>query len=166
MKIPKRRRREGKTDYLKRIKLLKGGFPRIVFRKTNRYIIAQYVTSKEALDKVELSVNSKMLLKYGWPENLKGSLKSTPASYFTGLLIGKKIAKRNLEKSNIILDFGMYRALHKSRIYAFLKGVVDSGINVKYKEETFPGEERIKGSHMKKDFSDIFNKVKSKVENE
>jgi large subunit ribosomal protein L18 len=39
-KINRRRRREGKTDYSKRINLLKSGAPRIVFRKTNRYLIA------------------------------------------------------------------------------------------------------------------------------
>jgi len=52
MKINKRRKREYKTDYLKRIKFLKSNSPRVVFRKTNKYLIAQYTTSKEAKDKI------------------------------------------------------------------------------------------------------------------
>jgi len=43
MKTLKRRRQEFKTDYLNRIKLLKCGKPRLVFRKTNRYVIIQII---------------------------------------------------------------------------------------------------------------------------
>ena len=78
MKTVRRRRRENKTNYLKRVKLLKSGSPRIVFRKTNKYLIIQYVASKQAQDKINFGVNSKHLIKYGWPEEFKGSLKSTP----------------------------------------------------------------------------------------
>ena len=45
-------------------------------RKTNRNVIAQYVTSKEAQDKIEIGINSKILLKYGWPKEAEKSLKS------------------------------------------------------------------------------------------
>jgi len=162
MKIQKRRRRENKTDYLKRLKLLKSRSPRVVFRKTNKYIIAQYVTSKQAQDKIEIGVNSKHLINYGWPKEFEGSLKSIPAAYFVGLLMGKNIIKRKLETP--IADFGMLRALHKTKVYAFLKGLSDAGIKIKCKEETFPSEDRIKGKHMKKDFSKIFDEIKSKME--
>ena len=161
MKALKRRRKENKTDYLKRIKLLKSGSPRVVFRRTNRYVIAQYVTSKEAQDKVEIGINSKCLLKYGWPKK-HGNLKSIPASYLTGLLIGKKIIKEKLKTP--IVDFGMIRTLHKTKTYAFLKGLIDSGVEIKCNEETFPGEERIKGEHMKNEIP--FKEIKSKIENE
>ena len=129
MKVQKRRRKENKTDYLKRLKLLKSNSPRVVFRKTNRYIIAQYATSEEAQDRIVLGANSKDLMKYGWPENFKGSLKSIPASYLTGLLLGKKIIGKKLETP--IADFGMYRNLHKNRSYAFLKGLIDAGLKLK-----------------------------------
>ena len=164
MKTLKRRKKEHKTDYSKRIKLLKSGSPRVVFKKTNKYIITQYVKSKEARDKIEIGVTSKDLIKYGWPKELKGSLKSVPASYLTGLLIGRKILKKKLEKP--IADFGMVRVLHKNRAFSFLKGLKDSGIKVECKEEFFPAEDRIKGKHLKKDFSKIFEKIKSKIENE
>ncbi len=164
MKTLKRRKKEHKTDYSKRIKLLKSRSGRVVFKKTNKYIIAQYVKSREAMDKVEIGVTSKDLIKYGWPKELKGSLKSIPASYLTGLLIGKKIFGKKLEKP--IADFGMTRVLHKNRAFAFLKGLKDSGIEIKCKEEFFPPEDRIKGKHLKKDFPEILEKIKSKIKNE
>lgn len=162
MRTLKRRRHEGKTDYLKRLKLLKSGLPRIVFRKTNKYIIAQYITSREAQDKVEINVTSKKLKEYGWPDEFNGSLKSIPASYLTGLLIGKEIINKKLEPP--IIDFGMLRVLSKNKCFAFLKGIVDSGLQMKYNSEDFPEGERISGKNMKKDFSKTFNEIKSKIE--
>jgi len=163
-KTLKRRKREGKTDYAKRIKLLKGNAPRIIFRKTNKYITAQYATSKAAQDKIEIGITSKNLKEYGWPDEFEGSLKSIPASYLTGLLIGKEIIKNKL-KTPIVPDFGMIRAIRKNKTYAFLKGLVDSGVKIKCDKEFFPEEERINGKNMKKDFSKIFKEIKSKIEN-
>ncbi len=160
MKISKKRRRENKTDYLKRLKLLKSEKPRIVFRKTNKYIIAQYVISEEAKDKTKILVNSKDLEKYGWPKEVAGGLKSLPACYLTGLLIGKKINKENLETP--IIDFGIYEMIPKTRNYAFIKGLIDSGIKIKCNEKTFPEEEKIKGEHMKNKIP--FEKIKENIE--
>ena len=162
MKTLKRRRRKGKTDYLKRIKLLKSETPRIVFRRTNKYILSQYVVSKESQDKIEMGISSKKLMEHGWPEEFRGSLKSIPASYLLGLLIGRNIIKKKLKTP--ILDFGMLRTIHKNRIYAFLKGLTDSGIKIKCKEEFFPPEDKIKGKNLKKDFSKTFEEIKSKIE--
>ena len=89
-KLDKRRRREGKTNYRKRLSLLKSESPRLVVRKTNKYIILQIVESEKAQDKVIFTVSTKELLKHGWPEEKKGSLKSLGAAYLAGLLIGKK----------------------------------------------------------------------------
>ena len=161
MKTLRRRRRENKTDYGKRVKLLGGGIPRIVFRKTNKYLIAQYVKSHQAQDKVVFNLNSKELLKYGWPKQFEGSLKSIPAAYLLGLLVGGKINNEKLD--NPIFDFGMLRVLHKSRIYGFLKGMIDSGIKINCSEEMFPSEDRIGGKHLRKDFSKIFESIKSKI---
>ena len=66
----KRRRKEHKTDYKLRRGLLSSNIPRIVVRRTNKYFIVQVVESKEAQDKIELGINSKNLLKYGWPSAL------------------------------------------------------------------------------------------------
>jgi large subunit ribosomal protein L18 len=160
MKVQKRRRRESKTDYLKRLKLLKSGKPRVVFRRTNKYVIVQYIISDEAKDKVVLGFNSSELLKYGWPKEAASGLKNTTASYFLGYLMGKTIQKKKLEEP--IIDFGMIQALHKSRVYGFLKGIIDSGIKISCKEEAFPEPERIKGEHLKNKVD--FEKIKSNLD--
>mgnify|MGYP001559796730 CR=1 FL=1 len=162
MKTLKRRRKENKTDYSRRINLLKGEKPRVVFRKTNKYIIAQYVSSIEAQDKVEAGITSKELLEYGWPKDFYGSLKSIPASYLTGLVFGRKIVEKKLKTP--ILDTGMLRNIHKGKIFGFLKGLKDAGVNVKCQEEYYPDENRIKGKNLKKDFSAMFEQIKSKIQ--
>ena len=164
MKNLKRRRLENKTDYGKRISMLKGGIPRVVLRKTNKYIIAEYVTSRNAQDKVETGATSKELLLSGWPEEWSGSLKSTPASYLTGLLFGKKILEKKLQTP--ILDIGMTRNIHKNKVFAFLKGLKDSGLNVECEEKYYPDENRIKGKHLKEDFSRRFEEIKLKIQKE
>jgi large subunit ribosomal protein L18 len=131
----------------------------MVFRRTNRYIIAQYVESSEAQDKVVFGVSSKNLLKHGWPENAKGSLKSISASYLTGYLAGKEIQNKNLETP--IVDFGMLRTLHKTKVYAFLKGIIDAGIEISCDEKCFPEDERINSEHMKNKID--VEKIKNKI---
>jgi len=157
-KINKRRRRERKTDYSKRINLLKSGSPRIVFRKTNRYLIAQYIISKEAKDMIKNGLTTKILLNYGWPVKARGSLKSVTAAYLLGILMSKKISDK---KNNPIIDIGMIRNVHKSKLYAFIKGLIDSGINLKYNEGIFPDENRIRGEHLKNKIP--FEQIKSKI---
>ncbi|MFH1326533.1 MAG: 50S ribosomal protein L18 [archaeon] len=161
MKTLKRRRKENKTNYLKRLKLLKGEVPRIVFRKTNRYLISQYVVSEEAQDSIKIGINSKKLLNYGWPKENKGSLKSIPASYLLGFLMGNQITKEKLKTP--IIDFGLHRVLHKTKVHSFIKGLIDSGIKIKHKEEALPKEEKIKGQNTKKiPFEEIKSKIKEK----
>jgi len=156
MKVAKRRRRENKTDYLTRKSMLKSAKPRLVFRKTNKYIIAQYVLSNEAKDAVTIGVTSKILLKHGWPEANKGSLKSIPASYLTGYFMGKKILKDKLEEP--IVDLGMIRTVQKTKVFAFIKGLKDSGLGISCNDEKCPEEERLKG---KIDIETIKSKIDS-----
>ena len=154
------RRRESKTDYKARITMLKSNFPRIIFRKTNRYIIGAYVKSKESQDSVTLIVTSKELEKYGWQGY---SIKNLPACYLTGLLLGKKIINRKEDKT-VIVDIGLLRNLSKSRIYAFIKGLKDAGVDVKCDEKMFPDEERIKGGHINESMPKMFEKVKKDLD--
>ncbi|MBU0958710.1 MAG: 50S ribosomal protein L18 [Nanoarchaeota archaeon] len=158
MKTIKRRRRENKTDYAKRLKFLKSDSPRIVFRKTNKYVLAQYITTNQSQDKIEFSVNSKDLLKFGWPKDATSGLKSLPASYLIGLLMGTKIIDK---KQSPILDLGMYRIIQKGKMYGFLKGLFDSGIKISYKKDVLPEESRIRGDHLKKKIP--FDEIKSKI---
>jgi len=158
-KLDKQRRLKKKTNYTKRLILLKGNSPRLVIRKTNRYIILQIVKSNDAKDKIVYSVNTKELLKHGWSEDKKGSLKSLSAAYLGGLLLGKK-AKDLKEK--IILDTGLIPNTKGSKIYAAVKGVADADIEINYGEKVLPTEERIAGENTK--VKDIFEKVKGGIE--
>ena len=62
MKTVRRRRQEGKTDYKARLALLISEKPRLIVRKTNRYVIAQIVRTEIAQDKVVVGTTSKVLL--------------------------------------------------------------------------------------------------------
>ncbi|PIN93545.1 50S ribosomal protein L18 [Candidatus Pacearchaeota archaeon CG10_big_fil_rev_8_21_14_0_10_31_24] len=136
----RRRRLEAKTDYKARLTLLKSGKPRLVVRRTNKYIIAQIVTTDIAQDKVIKSVISKDLIAKGWPESKKGSLKSKAAAYLTGYLLGKEV-KSKVPKA--IFDIGMYRNLEKSRLYAVLKGALDAGLDIPHNPNVLITDEEI-----------------------
>lgn len=161
IKVQYKRRRQNKTDYFTRRSLLERGIPRIVARKTSRYIIAQLVGSKEAQDFVICSVNSKDLTEYGWPKNY--SIKNIPASYLTGLLLGKKMLEK--KQNEAILDMGLIRSTKGSKIYALLNGAIDAGIEIPHSKSIFPSKERITGEHINKEFKSIFEKVKGAIEN-
>ena len=151
-KLDKKRRREGKTNYHKRLTLLKSKYLRLVVRKTNKYLILQIVESKRSQDKVLITVSTKELLKYGWPKEKAGSLKSLGAAYLAGLLIGKKSS----ENSMAILDIGLIPNTKGSRVYAAVNGFSDGGGNIKHNDKIAPAKEKIK----KEEF---FNKVNEEI---
>lgn len=153
-KLDKRRRRENKTNYAKRLKLLKGNIPRLIVRKTNKYIILQIIESGNAQDKIISSVNTKELLNHGWPADKSGSLKNLSAAYLGGFLIAKKINKKF---DKIILDSGLIPNTKGSRIYAAVKGAVDGGLNIPHDEKIFPDYKMINKY-------DFFENVKKKLE--
>ena len=142
-----RRRREHKTDYKARLSLLKSGMNRLVVRKTNKYIIMQIIGSKEAQDFILCSANSAELLKHGWPDSAKGSLKSIPAAYLTGYLLGVKIKNQKIEEA--ISDTGLIRSTKGSRVYAAIKGAIDAGVKVSCSEDIMPVKDRLYGKNMK-----------------
>lgn len=149
--VPYRRRREGKTDYHRRKKLLISGLPRLVARKTNKHIIAQIVEASIEGDRVLASAHSSELRKkFGW----LGSLKNLPAAYLTGLLCGYRALKRNVKKA--ILDIGLQTPSKGARIFAVMKGCIDAGIEIPHGEEILPSEERIKGQHIS-DYASILS---------
>ncbi len=147
-----RRRRQGLTDYRVRLKLVKSGLPRLVIRKSNRYITVQVIESRAGGDKTLLTVTSKHLLKYGW----KASTKNLPAAYLTGFLAGLIAKKKGVEKA--IVDLGLYTPVTWSRLFAAVKGFRDAGIDVPVSEEKLPNEERIKGTHIQEYFQMIKEK--------
>lgn len=163
LRTEKRRRRENKTDYKARRIMLESGLPRIVVRRTNKYFILQAVESVEAQDKVLATVSSKELLKFSWDEKKKGSLKSVPAGYLTGILFAKKLAKSGGRKTvdgrrKFIVDLGMARTEKGNRVFGVLAGLVEGGLDVAHSAEIFPGEDRLMGEHC--DLKAVVEKVK------
>lgn len=146
MKLDKRRRIEQKTNYTKRLKLLEGNSPRLVIRKTNKYIIMQIIQSIHAQDKVIYSVNTKELLKHNWPKDKEGSLKSLTACYLGGILLAKKAKEL---KSRVVLDTGLVPSTKGSRIYACVKGYSDGEGEINYDSEIVPTMEMITGDKEK-----------------
>ena len=138
-----RRKREGKTNYKKRLALLKSGMPRIVVRKSLNHISGQLVSYGEKGDKIAITVKSQGLAKLGWPT--RGNI---PSAYLTGLQLGKRIAEKKIK--NVIIDIGMQSHSSMSRVYALVKGVADTGIEVVCPEEIFPTEDKIKAKDIAK----------------
>ena len=147
--VPFRRKREGKTNYKKRLKLLLSGKPRLVVRTFLKNISAQIIEYSPKGDRIIAAASARELEALGWKYN-KGNI---PAAYLTGLLAGRK-AK---EKGEVILDIGLKNLTKGSRIAACLKGVLDAGLDVPHSEEIFPSKERICG----KDIADCANTFKA-----
>ncbi len=140
--IPFRRKREGKTNYRKRLALLKSGKHRLVIRRLLGTIVCQLVDYHPDGDKVLFAVSSRDLRKLGW----KGHAANTPSAYLTGLLLGKKAVAGGIKSA--ILDIGLHNSMKGSRIYAALKGVLDAGLNVPSSEDSLPSDERVSGKHI------------------
>ncbi len=142
LRTQKRRRRENKTDYKARRIMLVSGLPRIVVRATNKYFILQVVESHEAQDKVLVTITSKDLLKNGWSEEKKGSLKSISAGYLTGILMAKK-----LKGGKYIVDLGMARTYKGGRVFSVIAGLIEGGLDIPANKKVFPSEDRLMGEH-------------------
>lgn len=92
-----RRRREGKTDYRQRHKLItqdKNKYNshkyRLAVRFTNRYVLCQVIYSEVNGDKVFAEASSRELPRYGLPVGLK----NYAAAYATGLLLARRLLKK------------------------------------------------------------------------
>lgn len=138
-----RRRREGVTNYHKRLKLLKAGVPRLVVRPSNKGITAQLVEYSQAGDAVVCTVNERTLKKLG----LEVTGNSVPVSYLVGYAVGLMAKKKNVEES--ILDTGRYNIVKGGKISAVLKGYVDSGAEIPHDDTIFPDTDRLSGKHLK-----------------
>lgn len=139
--LPHRRRRQKKTDYRSRLRLVRSGKTRLVIRRSSSHINVQFVNYSPEGDKVVAAANSQQLKKHGWTSGT-GNI---PAAYLTGLLAGTK-AKEKIKEA--VIDMGTHVSTKGSRIYAALKGVLDSGISVAHDASILPNEERIKGQHI------------------
>ncbi|MCQ8893449.1 MAG: 50S ribosomal protein L18 [Methanolinea sp.] len=140
--IPFRRRKEGKTDYYARAKLVVSGRPRMVVRRTNRHVIIQMVHAENEGDRTTVTAHSGELAGFGF----RGSPSSTPAAFLTGILFAVKALNAGYESA--ILDIGLHRATKGARVFAALKGAVTAGLDVPHGEEILPDDGRVKGAHI------------------
>ncbi|MFW6173947.1 MAG: 50S ribosomal protein L18 [Elusimicrobiota bacterium] len=142
-RIPFRRRKEGKTNYHRRLKLLKSRRLRAVIRVSTKHTRVQIVKSKLGGDEILVSSISRELSNgYGWD----ASTNSLPAAYLTGYLAGVRAIEKDI--SDCILDIGLF--YHKNRVLAAFKGLLDAGLEIPHRSEFFPEslEERFDGSHI------------------
>ena len=156
--VKPRRHRQGRTDYRKRLRLLKSRKTRIVIRKSLKEIRVQFIQYSQGGDKIISSTLSKDLIKnFNW----KYSVSAIPAAYLTGLLAGKKAQEKGVKEG--ILDIGRYRPTNGNKLFATMKGVVDAGIHCPYDETMIPTEDRILGKHLNKDIDPAIIEIKNKI---
>ncbi|MFH1785051.1 MAG: 50S ribosomal protein L18 [Candidatus Micrarchaeota archaeon] len=153
-KVYYRRRRNGKTNFAKRLALVRGEKTRMVVRRSNKGVVVQFIDFDPKGDKTLLTVNGSHLSKaYNWP-----SKRNVWTAYLTGLMAGKLAQKKGVKE--FILDMGMYTASKGSIIFAAQKGAFDSGMKVDYDKAKMPEE---KLSNPPDKYKSIFEDVKSKI---
>jgi large subunit ribosomal protein L18 len=137
-----RRRREGRTNYRKRRRLVTSGTHRFVVRPSNKHISAQVIAAKPEGDLVLASAHSSELKQFGW----RGSCSNIPAAYLTGLLAGRRAKAGGISKA--VLDIGVHSKGPGSRIFAAAKGAFSAGLAIPHDESAMPSPERVKGRHV------------------
>jgi len=162
-----RRRREGKTDYYARKRLVvqaknKYNTPkyRMIVRISNKDICCQIAYARLEGDRVLAAAYSHELPKYG----VKCGLTNYAAAYCTGLLLARRVLKQlNLDSLyegqtkvdgdhfmvedtadgpgafRACLDTGLARTSTGARIFGAMKGAVDGGIDIPHSTKRFPG---------------------------
>uniref|UniRef100_A0A7S0S127 Large ribosomal subunit protein uL18 C-terminal eukaryotes domain-containing protein n=1 Tax=Chlamydomonas leiostraca TaxID=1034604 RepID=A0A7S0S127_9CHLO len=162
-----RRRRQGKTDYRARLRLVKQDKNkynthkyRLVVRFSNKDVTCQIVYSTIQGDVVVAAAYAHELPEYG----LKVGLTNYSAAYCVGLLVARRVlAKFGLadtykgceepdgEDYNVeavddgprpfycLLDTGLKRTSTGSKVFAALKGALDGGLDIPHNEKRFVG---------------------------
>lgn len=157
-RVPFRRRREGRTDYRYRLRLLLSGRPRAVVRFSHGRIRVALTGFDPVGDKVIAAAESPELAQVGFPIQ---SRVSTPASYLTGYLAG--LRAKAAGTSEAVLDAGLRRPSAGGRIQGALKGLLDAGIEIPHGESGFPSADRIAGSHLAGRLPEPIESYKSKL---
>jgi len=153
-----RRRREGKTDYRVRLRLLKSGAPRAVVRFSGRRVRVSIVQYDPVGDKVVATAESAELGRVGFP---MASFASTPAAYLTAYLAG--LRSKSAGTDSAVLDAGIRHPTEGGRLSAALKGLLDSGVEVPHGEGGFPSAERLNGAHLPKPLPQPLEAYKMKL---
>ncbi|MBN1923920.1 MAG: 50S ribosomal protein L18 [Nanoarchaeota archaeon] len=153
-----KRKRLNKTNYKKRLALLKSDKPRLVVRRTNKRVIVQLISFKPEGDKTIITVTNQTLAKHGW----KNASNNLPSSYLTGYLAGKLALKNKIKEA--VFDTGLNISSAGNNLYAVLAGAVESGLKIPHDAKVFPSPERMKGTHIKGFDSKIIETVKKSIE--
>ncbi|KAK3593731.1 hypothetical protein CHS0354_013629 [Potamilus streckersoni] len=162
-----RRRREGKTDYYARKRLIvqeknKYNTPkyRMIVRFTNKDIICQIAYARIEGDVIMCAAYSHELPQYG----VKVGLTNYSAAYCTGLLLARRLLQKlKLDKIYVgqeevngdefsiedvdgqpgafrcYLDVGLNRTSTGARVFGAMKGAVDGGLDIPHSTKRFPG---------------------------
>ncbi|XP_049976018.1 60S ribosomal protein L5-like [Alexandromys fortis] len=162
-----RRRREGKTDYYARKRLViqdknKYNTPkyRMIVRVTNRDIICQIAYARIEGDMIVCAAYAHELPKY----RVKVGLTNYAAAYCTGLLLACRLLNRfgmdkiyegqvevtgdeyNVESIDgqpgaftCYLDAGLARTTTGNKVFRALKGAVDGGLSIPHSTKRVPG---------------------------
>jgi len=165
--VKPRRRREGKTDYRARRKMVrqdKNKFNnkkyRLVVRFTNRKCICQIMYATIRGDMIVAQASSAELTNFGVPVGHK----NYAAAYCTGLLVARRVLKKfGLDETfkgkeeidgeeyhvedeendqrpfKCILDVGLQTTAVGHRMWGALKGAVDGGLHIPHSQKRFPG---------------------------
>eukprot|EP00088_Acartia_fossae_P069286 TRINITY_DN8_c0_g1_i2.p2 TRINITY_DN8_c0_g1~~TRINITY_DN8_c0_g1_i2.p2 ORF type:complete len:297 (-),score=96.12 TRINITY_DN8_c0_g1_i2:109-999(-) len=162
-----RRRREGKTDYYARKRLVvqdknKYNTPkyRLIVRISNTDVCCQIAYARLEGDHIVAAAYSHELPRYG----VSVGLTNYAAAYSTGLLLARRILhKFNLDKVyegntdingeyycvedvddgpgafRCCLDVGLARTSTGAKVFAAMKGAVDGGLDIPHSDKRFPG---------------------------
>jgi large subunit ribosomal protein L18 len=149
-----RRRREGKTNYYRRKRLLQSRKSRLVVRKTNNRVIVQVIEAKVIGDTTVASAISSELESYGWTAGAA----NLPAAYLTGFLAALRAKARGIDAA--IMDVGLHPPIRGSKLYAALKGALDAGLKVPHDPEVLPDESRTSGEHIVQAYQYVTEKKK------
>ena len=137
-----RRRREVRTDYHQRLRLLKSGKPRLVVRKSNEHTTAQLIVPGPDGDETTASAHSGDLADFGW-EAPTGNL---PAAYLTGLLAGRRAVEAGVEEA--VTDIGLNSPTPGAKVFAAQEGAIDAGLEVPHNDDVFAEWARTRGEHI------------------
>jgi len=162
-----KRRREGKTDYYARKRLViqeknKYNTPkyRLIVRFSGKDVTCQIAYAKIGGDIVVTAAYSHELPRFG----VKLGLTNYAAAYCTGLLLARRHLKKlkldetyqgvsdvtgemyNVESQEgqpgafrCYLDVGLSRTTTGARLFGAMKGAIDGGLDIPHSEKRFPG---------------------------
>ena len=141
-KVPFRRRRDNRTDYYIRKKLLTSGEMRAVVRRSSRNITIQFVKFGMGGDSVVTSATSQELRSIGWTH----ACSNIPAAYLTGYIAGKKALKAGVTYA--VLDIGMQTPAKGAVLFAAVAGMTAAGLEIPHGDGVLPEDYRLFGEHI------------------